>query len=48
MAAATSILEEVAASQEHLRTRLAGAVTQPPSNTPAESLPSVPLIDIGS
>ena len=48
MATTTTILEEVAASQEHLRTRLAGALTQPPPNTPAELLPSVPLIDIGS
>ncbi|EXJ62682.1 hypothetical protein A1O7_03120 [Cladophialophora yegresii CBS 114405] len=43
-----SILAEVAASQEHLRSRLAGALTKPPSNIPADSLPSVPLIDIGA
>ena len=48
MVATTTILEEVAASREHLRTRLAGALTQPPPNTPSASLPSVPLIDIGS
>ncbi|ETI23473.1 hypothetical protein G647_05275 [Cladophialophora carrionii CBS 160.54] len=43
-----SILEEVAASQDHLRSRLAGALTQPPPNVPPDSLPSVPLIDIGA
>jgi isopenicillin N synthase-like dioxygenase len=43
----TTILEEVAASQEHLRTRLAGALDKPPPGVSYDSLPSVPLIDIG-
>ncbi|KAJ9612536.1 hypothetical protein H2200_004133 [Cladophialophora chaetospira] len=43
-----SILEEVAASQDHLRSRLAGALTSPPPGTPVDALPSVPLIDIGA
>ncbi len=42
-----SILEEVAAAQEHLRLRLAGALLEPPEDTSTDSLPSVPLIDIG-
>ncbi|OAP56969.1 hypothetical protein AYL99_09081 [Fonsecaea erecta] len=42
-----SILDEVEAAQEHLRSRLAGALASPPSNAPSESLPTVPLIDIG-
>ncbi|EXJ72016.1 uncharacterized protein A1O5_04519 [Cladophialophora psammophila CBS 110553] len=42
-----SILDEVAAAQEHLRTRLAGALTNPPPKTAPETLPTVPLIDIG-
>lgn len=42
-----TILEEVAASQDHLRSRLAGALTSPPPDVPAEALPTVPLIDIG-
>jgi len=42
-----SIIEEVAANQQHLRERLAGALFRPPPNIPAEALPSVPLIDIG-
>lgn len=45
--AAPSILDEVRAAQSHLRTRLAGALTQPPPNTPPSLLPSVPLIDLG-
>ncbi|KIW27014.1 uncharacterized protein PV07_06795 [Cladophialophora immunda] len=45
--AGPSILEEVAAAQDHLRTRLAGALASPPSKTASESLPTVPLIDIG-
>ncbi|KIW75724.1 hypothetical protein Z517_10467 [Fonsecaea pedrosoi CBS 271.37] len=43
-----SILEEVEAAQEHLRSRLAGALAGPPPlATALESLPTVPLIDIG-
>lgn len=42
-----SILEEVEAAQNHLRSRLAGALTKPPATVAASALPSVPLIDIG-
>jgi len=42
-----SILEEVRAAQEHLRGRLAGAITKPPPNVPVQALPTVPLIDLG-
>ncbi|KAL2402406.1 hypothetical protein ABEF95_000652 [Exophiala dermatitidis] len=42
-----TILEEVEAAQQHLRSRLAGALTRPPAGVPESSLPSVPLIDIG-
>ncbi|EXJ79650.1 hypothetical protein A1O3_07929 [Capronia epimyces CBS 606.96] len=42
-----SILEEVAAAQRHLRSRLAGALTKPPPGVAVAALPSVPLIDIG-
>jgi isopenicillin N synthase-like dioxygenase len=43
-----TILDEVAASQEHLRSRLAGALTSPPPSIAPESLPTVPLIDVGA
>ncbi|KIW71087.1 hypothetical protein PV04_03295 [Phialophora macrospora] len=46
--ATLSVLEEVAASQDHLRSRLAGALAKPPPHIPSDSLPSVPLIDIGA
>ncbi|KAL6245162.1 hypothetical protein RBB50_007937 [Rhinocladiella similis] len=42
-----SILEEVAANQQQLRDRLAGALFRAPPNVSAESLPTVPLIDLG-
>lgn len=42
-----SILEEVEASQVHLRKRLDGALTRPPPGVSADELPTVPLIDIG-
>ncbi|EXJ80378.1 hypothetical protein A1O1_08522 [Capronia coronata CBS 617.96] len=42
-----SVLEEVEAAQDRLRSRLAGALTSPPPNIPHDALPSVPLIDIG-
>lgn len=42
-----SILEEVEASQKHLRDRLAGAISRNPANVPADALPTVPLINIG-
>lgn len=41
-----SILEEVKANQETLRLRLAGAISQSPSNVAHKTLPSVPLIDL--
>lgn len=44
---APTILEEVKAQQERLRDRLAGALTNPPPGISADSLPTVPLIDIG-
>jgi isopenicillin N synthase-like dioxygenase len=44
---APSILDEVRAAQSHLRTRLAGALSAPPPNTPPSLLPTVPLIDLG-
>jgi hypothetical protein len=43
---APSVLDEVRAAQSHLRTRLAGALTKPPPNTPPSLLPTVPLIDL--
>ena len=42
-----TILDEVRAAQSHLRTRLAGALSNPPPNTPPSLLPTVPLIDLG-
>lgn len=42
-----SILEEVKANQELLRSRLAGAISEPPQGVSQDSLPSVPLIDLG-
>ncbi|KAJ9664733.1 hypothetical protein H2198_000079 [Neophaeococcomyces mojaviensis] len=42
----STILEEVQANQEVLRSRLAGALSSPPPNVPESSLPSVPLIDL--
>ena len=42
-----TIFEEVKASQEHLRSRLAGALTEPPPHVLPDALPSVPLVDIG-
>ena len=44
---APTILDEVRAAQSHLRTRLAGAISTPPPNTPPSLLPTVPLIDLG-
>src|SRR2546423_2732476 len=44
---APTILDEVRAAQSHLRTRLAGALSSPPPNTPPSLLPTVPLIDLG-
>ena len=41
-----TILEEVRAAQNHLRARLAGALTKPPPNIPESQLPTVPLIDL--
>ena len=41
-----SILDEVRQAQTHLRTRLAGALTTPPPDTPPKLLPTVPLIDL--
>lgn len=41
-----SIVDEVKANQELLRSRLAGAISEPPPNVSNESLPSVPLIDL--
>ena len=41
-----TILEEVRAAQNHLRARLAGALTKPPPNVPESQLPTVPLIDL--
>ena len=41
-----SILDEVRANQELLRSRLAGAVSEPPSGIAGNALPSVPLIDL--
>ncbi|KIX10501.1 uncharacterized protein Z518_01584 [Rhinocladiella mackenziei CBS 650.93] len=45
---ASIIREEVEAAQINLRNRLAGAIRKPPPNVPVESLPTVPLIDIGA
>lgn len=42
-----SIVDEVKANQELLRSRLAGAISEPPPNVSENSLPSVPLIDLG-
>lgn len=42
-----TILEEVKANQELLRSRLAGALSEPPSNISENDLPSVPLVDLG-
>lgn len=42
-----TVLDEVRAAQIHLRSRLAGALTKPPSNIPESQLPTVPLIDLG-
>ncbi|KAH8660619.1 hypothetical protein BX600DRAFT_514209 [Xylariales sp. PMI_506] len=41
-----SIVEEVKANQDLLRSRLAGAISEPPPGVPEEALPSVPLIDL--
>lgn len=41
-----TILEEVKANQELLRSRLAGALSSPPPNISESSLPTVPLIDL--
>lgn len=41
-----SILQEVKANQELLRSRLSGALSIPPPGVDPESLPSVPLIDL--
>lgn len=45
--ATPSILEEVREAQQFLRDRLAGALTKPPPGVPEDSLPTVPLIDLG-
>lgn len=42
------ILQEVKANQELLRSRLAGALSNPPAGVSSESLPSVPLIDLAA
>ena len=42
-----SVMEEVQAAQILLRSRLSGALSEPPPNVAIESLPTVPLIDIG-
>lgn len=44
--ASHSITDEVKANQETLRSRLAGAVSEPPADVSFETLPSVPLIDL--
>ena len=41
-----TILDEVRAAQNHLRSRLAGALTKPPPDIPESKLPTVPLIDL--
>lgn len=41
-----SILDEVKANQETLRSRLAGAISEPPPGVAESALPSVPLIDL--
>jgi hypothetical protein len=41
-----TIIDEVQANQELLRTRLAGAISEPPPGVANEALPSVPLIDL--
>ena len=43
-----SILDEVRASQHHLRSRLAGAITKPPPGVSPAALPNVPLIDLSA
>ncbi|KAK5100638.1 hypothetical protein LTS08_005389 [Lithohypha guttulata] len=43
-----SIRDEVKANQEVLRSRLAGAISEPPSGIDVDSLPSVSLIDLAS
>lgn len=40
------IADEVKANQEVLRSRLAGAISEPPPGVSEEALPSVPLIDL--
>ena len=42
----SNIVDEVNAAQELLRSRLAGAISQPPAGVPEDALPSVPLIDL--
>jgi len=41
-----SILDEVKANHDILRSRLAGAISEPPADVPDSALPSVPLIDL--
>ncbi|KAH6647004.1 hypothetical protein BKA67DRAFT_581259 [Truncatella angustata] len=43
-----SVRDEVRANQEILRSRLTGAISEPPPGVLEEDLPSVPLIDLGS
>lgn len=42
----STIIDEVNAAQELLRSRLAGAISEPPQGVPEDALPSVPLIDL--
>lgn len=44
---ALSIIDEVKANQEVLRSRLADAISEPFAGIPEDALPSVPLIDLG-